>query len=119
MKSIPLSVVVISCLVAGSASPSFGDSGDGRQCHGKIRSHLKSKFAEAFVRESGRPKRGVSGIDCEAKLSRKGSTYYDCEVTTSAVLNEKGEEVGAGDQVYTLRLSESCGVIFSVLSGEE
>jgi len=119
MKSISLSIAALSCLASLSAAPSFAGSSDGSQCHGKIRSHLKAKFRDAFVRESGRPMRQVWGIDCDAKLSRKGSTYYDCEVSTTAVLDEKGEEVGAGDQTYTLRLSENCGVIFSVLSGEE
>lgn len=120
MKSISLSIAVLSCLVSLSAAPSFAGSSDGSQCHGKIRSHLKTKFRDAFVRDSGRPKRQVGRIDCEAKLSRTGSTYYDCEVSTTAVLDEEnGQEVGAGDQTYTLRLSEKCGVIFSVLSAEE
>mgnify|MGYP003353757290 CR=1 FL=1 len=106
-------------LVVILASPSFAGSSEGSRCHGKIRSHLKAKFRDAFFYESGLPKRRVSEVRCETKLSRKGSTYYDCEASTTAVLDERSEEVGGGDQAYTLRLSESCGVIFSVLSGEE
>lgn len=94
----------------------------GVNCHDAIEAHLKGKFADSFYQRVGRgskkriiPLRNVSIISCKEVSNKR----IDCEASTSACLDENGEEVGGGDQVYTVGITPTCRVLYSALTAEE
>lgn len=108
MKKIQ-TVLLFMCTI-GSANLSWADVSS--RCERTATTAVEKEFQSYFF-ENGERIRQVDLVDCEQKLSQRGTYYQSCEVGAS-----NGD--GAGDVSFRALLSNDCKRSFSAfITGEE
>ena len=53
------------------------------KCNDKAAAHVVEKFRTPYFYAKGKRVRVIDNVDCEAKRSRKGRAYHECDVYAS------------------------------------